>query len=434
MRWGRRCVGVVLVALSGSGLGACQLFFPLDESPRADAAGSGQPDVAHAHDSTMPDAGRDAPGESGGHDAHLGDAAGHDAHDAAIVDAHILDVLLDHATCASQTDAQNCGACGHSCLGGACSGGACQPVELAESLIYAGVVRAGGRGVVYYTTTANPYAPVGSYLGSAVSVFSPDAGVSEALPGAPRVSTGYYGALAVGGGRVYFMRDFSAILAYDVDTGVITTFASGGEDAGVFPVLMAADDTNVYWYGYGAVQEQPTDSGVHVQVASGISAGLGGMTAGRGRVWWTAPPNQVVYQQTPGGVMSGGTTAENPGGITVDDAGVPYWVALGSGDAGGSVQSYQSGAVVTVAVGQVAPSDIWVDAKYIYWLNGGTGAHAFKDGTVMRLPKNPDAGAPIAVASAQIWPVSITGDDQAIYWLNAGNPDAGTGSLWKLAK
>src|SRR5436190_15367750 len=34
-------------------------------------------------------------------------------------------------TCAaSRDDAQNCGACGHRCLGGACAAGVCQPLQL----------------------------------------------------------------------------------------------------------------------------------------------------------------------------------------------------------------------------------------------------------------------------------------------------------------
>jgi hypothetical protein len=36
------------------------------------------------------------------------------------------------ASCASPTDPNNCGACGHSCLAGACVSGVCQPVVLAE--------------------------------------------------------------------------------------------------------------------------------------------------------------------------------------------------------------------------------------------------------------------------------------------------------------
>ena len=36
------------------------------------------------------------------------------------------------AGCASSSDPNNCGACGHSCLGGACTSGVCQPVVLAS--------------------------------------------------------------------------------------------------------------------------------------------------------------------------------------------------------------------------------------------------------------------------------------------------------------
>jgi hypothetical protein len=41
--------------------------------------------------------------------------------------------MTDDAGCASQSDANNCGACGHSCLGGACSAGKCAPVLLASA-------------------------------------------------------------------------------------------------------------------------------------------------------------------------------------------------------------------------------------------------------------------------------------------------------------
>ena len=86
------------------------------------------------------------------------------------------------------TDPQNCGKCGHSCLGGACVAGACQPVLVGTSNDEAVVdVAVGAQRVIWLTSTG--------FWSNSGHVFAcplggcPDGGAAISLTGAP-ISTG----------------------------------------------------------------------------------------------------------------------------------------------------------------------------------------------------------------------------------------------------
>ena len=85
------------------------------------------------------------------------------------------------------------------------------------------------------------------------------------------------------------------------------------------------------------------------------------------------------------------------------------------------------GASTTLASGQYDPVSIAVDASGVYWLNYGTQANNFTDGSVLMVPRG--GGAATLLASGQSSPEAIALDATAIYWTNNG-----AGTVMKVAK
>jgi hypothetical protein len=426
MGW-RRGAGVT-VLVSPVMVGACQLIFPLD-APGPNDAGS-------PNDGTVTDVHRDAADAGKPRDATVPrDSLPPDGSDAGMVDRGV-----DQGNCASLSDADNCGACGHTCLGGACQDGGCQPILIKAGLYYAGYVRAADGGP-FFTTTGNPYPPIGpTFEGS--GVWQVQDGGARSIAIEPGI--GYVGDLAISNGRVYYTQDFSIIGAYDVANGATTTLVAAGGDSGDTPFLLAADNASVYWCGGSTLfrQAQDSDAAVVVAAANYVSD----MAWGGGRLWWTMgqtnQTGQLTYYPTVDGGISlfDGSVAvpdagTNVAGVVVDDAGAAYWVATGNGGGvtnGAVLYANANGSVTTIASNQARPLSIWIDATHVYWVNNGTSGGS--DGMVMRISRHADGGAPEVLAMGQAFPVAISGDDKAIYWLTAGNSTGTAGALWELAK
>jgi sugar lactone lactonase YvrE len=77
----------------------------------------------------------------------------------------------------------------------------------------------------------------------------------------------------------------------------------------------------------------------------------------------------------------------------------------------------------TIVTGQASPMAIAVDAATIYWLNRGTSAATYHDGTVVA--KQKAGGAATVLATGQTSPAAIALDASRIYWVNS-DPQNGT--------
>ena len=116
-------------------------------------------------DPSAPGAGADGGGGGGDGDAT---PAGPDA-----TSGTDASVLVD-ATCDSDSDAKNCGKCGHDCLGGECKAGRCQPFEIAKGQAQPlGVTVLGD--AVYWTNYGSDTVTTAKKDGTGVTLFAKNA-------------------------------------------------------------------------------------------------------------------------------------------------------------------------------------------------------------------------------------------------------------------
>lgn len=315
-------------------------------------------------------------------------------------------------TCADlNRDANNCGACGHSCGGGACSAGQCQPVVIASG----------------------QQSPLG---------------------------------IAVSGGNVYFAA-FSGGTVMKVPTagGTVTTLATGQN----FPTDVATDGTNVYWTDAGSTANSETDGAVmKVPVGGGTVTALAsnqhfpnGVAVNGTSVFWTNRNNLIsgsnggVFKVPVGGgaattLLSGG----NPYGIVLDSSNVYF-----TDDAGSVEKMTLAGANLVTLGTSSEPTSITVDATNVYWTGAGnqvlkvpvgggttttiastavsfgiavdsTGVYYTTGSTINKVA--PGATAPVTLATGQSGSWGIATDATNVYWTNNTNGPGGT--VMRLAK
>src|SRR5579883_758760 len=125
-----------------------------------------------------------------------------------------------------RTDAQNCGACGHDCLGGACIDGACQPAVLASGLQQPTAIAVDGcANMVFWTnqTKVNPQ-------GGTVMSCSTDVGTCAQTPTTIAVAEQQPFAIAIDADYVYFstIAGFGTVRQCRRDVGCTGTGRSSG--------------------------------------------------------------------------------------------------------------------------------------------------------------------------------------------------------------
>lgn len=317
-------------------------------------------------------------------------------------------------------DPNNCGSCGHSCLGGDCVDGRCAPIvldrgdtpvsialdedEVFWTDLYGGLVRStpksGGSGIGL--GEAPGWSPIGvavshdyvfvtlyhpSMLGMVVRM---DKGRHN--DSFVQTSSSYNGpwAVAADGGAVYWTNRYDDVMLASaplaLDTAMSLATAGVPEPVSAEPVAMALDADYVYWtqFVWGVVARTPKIGGATLEIASGQSPALG---------------------------------------IAVDDVNV-YW--------GGKTAIWRApkaGGVLTAIV-EVArfSGGVAVDDTHVYWADAGD-PMAPSDGSIHRAPKGGTSVAAELLLDGLEWPTNLALDAVAIYWADTDN-----GTIMKLAK
>jgi hypothetical protein len=337
-----------------------------------------------------------------------------------------------------QTDTNNCGSCGHSCLGSGCSGGMCTPVLMAVGRftqpcpnglavdgignVYWGVFGddssttqdgtvmgmpiAGGALATLGTAQANPGAlavvagaATSQVVWTNASVFGTGSAMTIQAP-TPGHVQGTLQALALNTTLVAHPAAIAvdATFAYvlgigGADNAIERTNAFGGGTAstvtsasGLIGCGLAVDGTNVYWSQLGAgIMKAPKTGGSAVPLTS-ASPGPSGIALDANDVYGIDSTTSSVLKIPLDGssIVTLATAQQGPFGVAVDSANV-YWT--NSGDGTVMKAPIMGGAPVTIAVGQNSPAAIVADAQYIVWTTFGTSANSFNDGTVMKMAK-----------------------------------------------
>lgn len=305
----------------------------------------------------------------------------------------------------TMTSPDNCGACGHSCLGAACVDGGCQPTQIATDTAS--------------SITVNDVAVVWGVYGGANNARAADLDGSNVRI----VPTGVWlpaVAVASNAGHVTVaLNDFqssSYVMVFDASGANLLASPSANS-----PVALVMDGARAYWAsnqnGEGIYA---LDLGTYQVTQLAQTIGAEALAVDATRVYWT---------EAFGYVQRASLTGENQTGTPVlSGLGDPcrlalgggelYWVAC-AGNATGTISSAHDDGTGQVFIASASQKAVATDATHAYWID-----HEL-------VKKRPLAGGPpVTLGPIQPGgPMRVQGlavSAERVYWAGAG--------VWWVAK
>ena len=288
--------------------------------------------------------------------------------------------LCGNACLDLQTDALNCGACGHDCLGGSCKGGMCQPITLTTA---SHPDRLAVDGTTVYWTEPSTVRKISKAGGSPFTVTS-IVGPSD---------------IAVDVTNVYFTRWYTpgplmgALMKVPLAGGAAVELYSNQN----MPSAFAIDATDAYINSNGGILARIPLGGGAAQYLN-TAAGLTGIAVDASDIYFADASGVRKAPKTggPAATLATGTVGQ----IVLDDTFVYYAAGTGVmkvGKAGGD-------AVVLAAD---YPESLAVDPVNVYFVNPG-------NSRIMKIAIG--GGQPVVLAEQQNAPKSIVIDATCMYW------------------
>jgi hypothetical protein len=303
-----------------------------------------------------------------------------------------LEVRCSGTCVNTDTDAKNCGACGHDCLGASCAQAVCAAASLgmASDTLSDLVVDANnlywssytGGSVMQLPKSGGAAFPIATGVGPTVQLaaegsnvyFATSANATGAVKLVPigggavtTIASGgdTYGSMALGTTEVYFatythVAEASKVV---VDAGAVTNLVADGA-----ALWLATDGTNLYWLEdvagtSGTVNKMPIGGGAVTPLAM-MSQATGQVLTDGVNVY--AAAGEVISVPVGGGAVT--TLAAHGGGISIDGSFVYF------ADAAQMIVAkvpLLGGPTATLAKNQASPTFTAVDSAYVYWNASG---------------------------------------------------------------
>ena len=354
------------------------------------------------------------------------------------------------------TDANNCGACNHSCQGGTCKAGACQPVQLATATLPGPIVAdTGPTGLVYFGDHSNDASTAKTIWKVPKDASAAASGLFVNEPYSYCSGNVWTSGLTISGTNLYWsvQGTNSTACAQRVRFG-----PKGGGTAQWLPSTGAGwmgmngigSDTNsvfvcMYWdtHNIEAIDIVPGSSRdlfYDPSTPNPVTSGLAVDSIATGNVYFSR--DDGVSRIAKDGkssrvVISNYTTA---GALATDDVDV-FFADSGSHKIyripGASTCTGPTACPpVSLTTGAYDGVSVAVDATYVYWAEENMPSYG--NGLVMRIHKDgSDKGTATQLATGA-FPDAVTLDDVALYWTDKYGGIAGnsypTGTTYKIAK
>lgn len=379
-------------------------------------------------------------------DGATGDGATGD--ETAQLDAPSRDDAPGDAPCTgAQSDPQNCGRCGHDCLGGACMGGACQPVALSSADAYPTSLvaydRSGGRVEAYW-------AQEGAVGVGALErcVFGP--GSAACMPSAFAASTRPRGLIGAGLKLRWFDLQGAQPAILAADPACASPCTPVVETPTATPILggsMAAGGSDVFWTddgppGAGHLYGSPDTQGNTPQTLVSNTPSYPTPTALEPDAIDFVVGGDLVQCPlslgpcTPTTLVSlPGTALPNAPLALAVHGGTLYWTSPSDNAIGSCTPSDCQATMKVVARGLGVPWGLAVDDSGVYWTErGDPNATCQGVGGVAMCPlAGCPASGPTYLATGQSCPTAIAVTSSAVVWANSGSVATPNGAIKALA-
>jgi hypothetical protein len=372
------------------------------------------------------------------------DDGGDDAHADVISSDAKADVIADAKAdgdggCAADlmTSAQNCGRCGHDCVGGSCDAGTCEAVTFAKDVSPDSVAVDSDN--VYWSTYATGTVRACPRIGC-------DAGVTTFV-----ISQEYLADIAADGTNVYW----ATFQNYDGGVGHVNTCPRTGCDGGVAAKLVSGAQPAgflsgiAYDKGSGDLFFGVINNGIYKCATSGCNDSPTVVASlGPGFFAWVALDSTNAYWGDTANIWACNksgcgtpTIPLNNNQIYVTDVatygGNLYWTDRGNSETDGRIVTCSAVnclSPTTLAQDRTQPIALAVDASGIYWLEHGTTAKAFADGVVAHCPLGGCGAGPTVLAPRDDDNTAlherIALDDVSVFWTQGWS----NGSVQRVAK